>query len=103
MSLTALKKMLKSSGLPVTYRAFPEGEAPQLPYICYNTPGSNNFAADGKVYFAKNAVQVELYTKYKDTETEKRVEEAISSVFWEKTESYIEKQHCYQIVYELEV
>ncbi len=103
MTAEDMKKILSSTGLPVAYRAFQEGEAPSLPFICFLVPGSNNFAADGCVYFKANRVQIELYTKYKDLESEGKVEEALSSFFWEKTEEYIESEKCFQIVYELEV
>lgn len=98
-----MKKILEAAGLPVAYRAFREEEAPEMPYICFLVPGSNNFAADGSVYFKVNKVQVELYTQYKDLESEGKVEEALSSFFWQKTEEYIESEKCFQIVYELEV
>ena len=43
--------ILTEIGLPFAYHHFAEGEAPDPPFICYLTPGSDNFAADGKVYF----------------------------------------------------
>lgn len=95
--------MLQASSLPVAYRAFPEDEAPPLPYICYLTTGNNNFAADGKVYYGAIHIQVELYTKFKQPEVEEKVEEALSSLYWEKSEEYIDSEKCYQILYELEV
>ena len=36
-------------------------------------PGSNNFAADGKVYHKINEVRIELYTDFKDTSIEEKV------------------------------
>ena len=101
--LNEIKEILKKSGLPVVYHSFPENEAPPLPYICYLIPGSNNFAADGQVYFKVDRVQVELYTQLKQPEVEEKVEEALSSFYWEKTEEYIDSEKCYQIIYELEV
>ena len=95
--------MLESSGLPVTYRAWPEQQAPPLPYICYLVSYSNNFGADGGVYYPVNHIQIELYTRLKDTGTESKVESALSSVFWSKNEYYIDSEKCYQIIYEIEV
>ena len=43
-------KILEEIGLPFAYDHFTEGEAPEPPFICYRTPRSNNFSADGKVY-----------------------------------------------------
>lgn len=103
MTLEEVQSLLEVTGLPVAYRAFPAGEAPPLPFICYLTPGTNNFAADNAVYYVINAVRVELYTEYKDPETEGRVEDALSSFVWDKDVEYIDSERCYQITYEIEV
>lgn len=104
MTLDELSTLLQTTGLPVTYRAWPEREAPPLPYLCYLESYSNNFAADGTVYYQISHVQVELYEKLRDMATEDEVESALSSVaFWEKTPNYIDKEECYQILYEIEV
>ena len=77
-------KILDSTGLPVAERSFPEVDAPELPFICYLTEGSNNFCADGVVYFSTKKISVELYTKRKDESIEEKVEQALSSFYWEK-------------------
>ena len=103
MTLENLYQLLKSTGLPVVYRAWPINKAPELPYICYLAAYSNNFSADGVVYQPIDHVQIELYTKDKDLTAEGKVEQALSSLFWQKSESYIEDQQCNQVVYEIEV
>lgn len=103
MNLQELHSRLETTGMPVTYRKWAENAAPPLPNICYLVSNSNNFAADGKVYYRTNRVQVELYTKCKDLEAEAKVESALDSLYWEKTETYIEGEKCYQILYEIEV
>lgn len=103
MTLSEFDVLLKTTGLPVTYRAWPENEAPPLPFVCYVEAGSNNFAADGVVYYPVKRMQVELYTKLKDPDAEVKVETALSSFFWEKTETYLSTEKCYQILYEIEV
>lgn len=103
MTLEELKDRLETAGFPVTYREWPENTAPPLPFICYIVAYSNNFAADGGVYYPIDRVQVELYTKLKDPDAESKVEQALSSLFWEKTETYISTEKCYQILYEIEV
>lgn len=102
-TLENVVKALKETGLPVTYRFFPENEAPSLPYICYLTQGSNNFPADGQVYYSVKRIQIELYTKHKQPDIEDKVEAVLSPYFWEKSEEYIDSEQCYQILYELEV
>lgn len=103
MTLEDVKKLLDSTGLPVTYYAWPEEKAPEPPYICYLVAYSNNFSADGTVYAPVNHLQIELYTEQKELQTEEKVENALSSLFWQKTETYIESEQCYQIMYEIEV
>lgn len=105
MAPEAIYDMLKQSGIPFAYRAWPEGHAPPLPWGVFllNTAGSDNFAADGVVYYQVDSVQIELYTKYKDPETEAKVEKALAPHFWDKTETYLTDERCYQIIYEIEV
>lgn len=103
MTLKDVKNMLEGTGLPVAYRAWPEAQAPPLPYICYLDAYSNNFPADGCAYLPIKHIQIELYTRLKEPMTEDKVEQALSSLFWEKTETYIDTEGCYQILYEIEV
>lgn len=103
MSFEEFKALLEQTGIPVAYYAFPENEAPPLPFLCYLAPYTNNFGADGAVYSKINHIQVELYTKNKNPETEEIVENALSSFYWEKTETYLESEKCFEIIYELEV
>lgn len=103
MKLAEFDKVLNTIGIPVTYYAFPEEEAPALPYICYLVTGSKNMFADGVVYEKILQLQVELYTQLKDVNIEDKVESALASFAWQKTETYIDSQKCYQIIYEIEV
>lgn len=103
MILEEIRSILETTGLPVTYYAWPEKAAPDPPYICYLVAYTNNFAADSGVYEVINHLQIELYTDQKEPETEARVESALASFFWQKTETYIESEQCFQIMYEIEV
>lgn len=97
--LETLYSMISGSGLNCVYRAWPEGRAPTLPFVCYLERGSDNFAADNSVYLAKGEVAVELYTREKDPDSEARVETALAGVVWEKTEEYLESERCYMVTY----
>lgn len=103
MTLEEVKQIFETTGYPVTYRQWPEKKAPPMPFICYLVAYSSNFSADGEVYLPVNHIQVELYTKTKNLGAEDKVENALSSLFWEKTETYIDGEKCYQILYEIEV
>ena len=105
MTLSEVDVLLKTTGLPVTYRAWPENEAPPLPFVCYVEAGSNNFAADGVVYHTAQRYTIELYTEEKDPETEAKLEAALTGagIFWTKDETYIESERMNEIIYEIEV
>lgn len=103
MKLENLKTLLESTGLPVAYRAFPVGQAPDLPFICYLVEYSNNFDADNRVYHPINHISIELYTEFKNPDTEALVETALKDICWEKTEDYLDDERCYEISYEIEV
>lgn len=98
-----LRALLETTGLKVAYRAFNKGQAVPLPYICFFETNTDNFFADGEVYSKVRVIQIELYTKLKDSEIEDKVEKALSSICWNKTETYLETEKCYQISYEVEV
>lgn len=103
MKLSEFENVLKSSGLPVAYWSFPEGEAPDMPYICYFEKDTNNFFADGTTYQVIKRIAVELYTKIKDIEAEEKVETTLSPFCWNKDETFLDDENCYEVIYELEV
>jgi len=103
MNLEQLAERLTKTGLPVTYRAWPAGEAPSLPFLCYLVEGNNPTFADGSVYYSYDDVRVELYTALKDPALEATVENALSGFHWKKEETYVDTQRCYMIIYEIEV
>lgn len=100
--LENFKEILKTTGFPVAFHSFPEKEAPPMPYIIYLTPYSNNFKADGKVYSSSPHIQVELYTQFKDMDAEAKVEKALEDVYYKKSETKLDSENCYEVIYELE-
>ena len=72
-------QIMAEAGLPFAYHHFAEGESPQPPFICYLTPGSDNFAADGKVYYKVDGYHIELYTDAKSPETEAALEAVLDA------------------------
>lgn len=98
-------EVLKASGIPFAYDHFAEGESPELPFICYLCPGSNNFSADGKVYYKINQVNIELYTDRKDPAVEQKLEDALdaASIFYNKTEVWIDSEKLYEVLYQFEM
>ena len=105
MDYEEIANMLGGTGLPFAYHHFAEGESPQPPFICYLTPGSNNFAADGKVYFKANEVHIELYTDTKDLSVEQQVEAVLDEhgIYYDRSEVWIESEKLYEVLYTFEM
>ena len=101
MDLEQVYARLKSTGLPVAYRAFRSLQEP--PFIVYLTDGDNNFSADGRVYFSARQIRVELYTREKDLSAEEAVEAAFSDIFYTKSQVFIDSEGVYETIYEMEV
>ena len=97
--------ILNEIGLPYAYDHFAEGESPNPPFICYLLPGSDNFAADGRVYYKINDVHIELYTDHKNTELELKVEEVLDryNIFYNKSEVWIDSEKLYEVLYQFEM
>lgn len=96
-----LLKILKETEIPFAYNHFAEGESPEPPFICYLLPGSNNFSADGRVYFKANEVHIELYTDFKDLTVEQKLEAVLDEhgIFYNKSETWIESEKLYEVLY----
>ena len=102
-TLSQIKTMLETTGFPVAYRAFPREGAPDMPFLCYQESEPNNFYADGVVFHSSTHPEILLYTKEKDPDAEDKVEKALSSFAWRKSETYLTNEQCYEILYEIEV
>ena len=100
-----LIELLKASGIPFAYDHFAEGESPEPPFICYLLPGSDNFGADGKVYYKISNVNIELYTDEKTPSVEQKLEDAMdaASIFYNKTEVWISSEKLYEVLYSFEM
>ena len=100
-----LVQMISKMGIPFAYDHFAEGESPDPPFLCYLLPGSNNFSADGKVYYKIGRVNLELYTDRKDPEVEQKLEDALdaASIFYNKTEVWIDSEKLYEVLYQFEM
>lgn len=100
-----LMELIKEIGIPFAYDHFAEGESPDPPFLCYLLPKSDNFSADGKVYFKKNNVRLELYTNKKDIDLETTVETILDEYgyFYNKSETWIESEKMYEVIYQFEM
>ncbi|HEK9985596.1 TPA: hypothetical protein TVN94_000034 [Streptococcus equi subsp. zooepidemicus] len=100
-----LLEIIEKIGLPSAYHHFAEGESPNPPFLIYLLPASDNFSADGKVYFKVNEVHIEVYTDYKSPDIEEKIEAVLDEhgIFYNKTEVYIESEKLYEVLYIFEM
>ena len=105
MSHEEVMKMVGEMGLPFAYDHFVEGEAPEPPFLVFLYPKADNFAADGIAYFKINQLDIELYTDLKNPELEETIEAVLLKygIFYGKTETWIEPEKLYEVLYEMEV
>lgn len=97
-----LVKIIEEMDVPFAYDHFAEGESPDPPFLCYLLPGSDNFAADGRVYYKMSEVRIELYTDFKDVSLEEKVTAVLDNhgIFYEQSEVWIEEEKLYEVAFE---
>jgi hypothetical protein len=103
MTLSDLKTLLATTGIPVSYSSVPLSENTARPYIVYTQPNANNFAADGVVYYSRKHITIRLYADNRDEVSEGKVEQALKDLFYTKSIEFLEDQKIYEITYEIEV
>lgn len=103
MTLKEFGDVLATSGLPVTYLAFPADACPSMPFVTFQETGSNNFGADGHVYQRIRSMQVDLFTEGKDEAAEMALENALSDYFWNKYQTVDDTEDCQRYTYEIEI
>lgn len=108
MTLAEVKTLLEGiAGFSnkVVYNAWPEGEAPALPFLVFLETRENPMPADGITYYASKDIAIELYTDKKDPTTEALVETALTTagIFYTKSEEYLNDERCFFTLYEIEV
>lgn len=103
MTQAELYTLLKTSDLPVAYRAFRKAQKP--PYICYIFSDSQDFLADNINYSPVGMFDVELYTVEKDPTTEAALEKIFNDnrLPYDKTEAFIESENMLKVTYTIGV
>jgi len=105
MTKEQVVSMIRSMGIPFAYDHFAEGESPDPPFLVHLYPGSDNFAADGIVYYKRDKLHIELYTDKKDDDLEDRIESIINrnGLYYNKSETWIPSEKLYEVLYQTEV
>ena len=105
MTYEEAMNLARETGLPFAYDHFAEGESPSPPFLIFLFPASDNFSADGQVYFKINELHFELYTDRKQPDVEAQVEAVFDQhgLFYDKSEVWIPEEKLYEVLYEMEV
>ena len=100
-----LLQILREIGLPFAYDHFSKGECVRPPFICFLTPSSDNFSADGVVYAKIDDVKLELYTDRKAPAIEDRVTAVLErhGIFYEQSEVYIASEKLYEVLFQFQM
>lgn len=103
MTVQDIGTLLTTTGLPVSYYSF--AEKTTLPCICYFETGTDNFGADNIAYTVHYEVAIELYTKTKNFDTEKLVENLLTDngIYWDKESTYLDDEKCYETIYTINI
>ncbi len=102
--LKAIKTAFDSAKIPYAYNVFPtDASSPALPYVTGFVTGGEGNPADDENYFDTMNINLVLFTKTKDPDTEDTVRGVIKSLgcvyTWD--ESYATDEKMYIITYSI--
>lgn len=95
LNLKTIKETLEAvTSIPVAYHHYENTHA--FPYIVYEITDHDPYFADGVVYYEVATVQVDLYTKTKSPQLERKVKDALSALdlAWTSQETAVQEENC---------
>lgn len=97
------KSELEKLDIPIQYRAFASGQAPELPYLIFYENDSDNVFADNHNYYDVLNIVCELYTDNKDIELETKLQKLFydTEIQYNSTETYIDSENMYLKAYDI--
>jgi hypothetical protein len=103
MTQNELKIELEKSGFPTVYNNFTKAKNP--PYVIFISPSKTNVSSDSKIHGKFKNYNIELYTKKKDLDAEKKLEDIIGPIDpdYETLEVFIETEKLYQVTYSITI
>ena len=103
MNLMEFKAELEKLEIPIQYRSFSVGHAPELPYILFYEDDSDNIFADNSNWFDVLNVVCELYTDEKDIELETKLQKLLYDleIEYNSTETFIDSENMYMKAYDV--
>lgn len=97
MTLVEVKTKLKTTGLPVAYRAFKGPVNP--PFIAYFVDSEEVRGSDHKNLIVDRDLVIEFYSDSKEEATERAIENLFNGFDVSKTEEWIESEKMLQVVF----
>ena len=89
------------SGIPGTRMAYPEGEAPPLPWFVYMRRKGGEVIADDRNWSKMYRFRAELYMREYDPELVERFEDAIGSIGpYKADETWVPTERCLMVSYD---
>ncbi|WP_344676848.1 hypothetical protein, partial [Lactococcus raffinolactis] len=103
MNLMEFKAELEKLEIPIQYRSFSVGHAPELPYILFYENDSDNVFADNHNYYDVLNVSCELYADEKDIELETKLQKLLydNEIEYNSTETFIDSENMYLKAYDI--
>ena len=97
------KSELEQLEIPIQYRAFQVGHAPELPYLIFYENDSDNVFADNHNYYDVLNVSCELYADEKDIELETKLQKLLYDleIQYNSTETFIDSENMYMKAYDV--
>jgi len=94
---------MRHAGFPCTYHHYPTPPSPPYTVVLYAY--SNDVQADNHNYADVGNYQLELYHTIKHPPSERKIEGRLRElrIPYQKTETYIESEGLYQIVYQVQL
>ncbi len=105
MNLMEFKAELEQLEIPIQYRAFQVGQAPELPYLIFYENDSDNVFADNQNWFDVLNVVCELYADEKDIELETKLQKLFydTEIQYNSTETFIDSENMYLKTYDVQI
>jgi hypothetical protein len=103
MNLMEFKAELEKLDIPIQYRAFESGQAPELPYLIFYENDSDNVFADNHNYYDVLNIICELYADEKDIGLETKLQKLLYDleIQYNSTETFIDSENMYLKAYDV--
>lgn len=107
MTTEKIADMIDSIGFPNSYYAFPENleEPVKPPFICFFYSDSSDLYADGLNYASIESLSIELYTRFKDFDAERKIEKTLKThgLTWSREETYLDDEKLTETIYTVDI